>query len=148
MKRVMFLAALAASSVAVAQTAESPTAGAQDPAATQQPTDAPDADAGTADPATGQTTSTGTSATTGGSAIEAGNSAPERDARGIAVRSDAAMAPSGANQPAPAGGGQFVPAPNQASVFAVQPSSREYKACTRTVTDGCVQTYERGRAKN
>ena len=71
------------------------------------------------------------------------NGTPERAARGIPVVSDMANAPSGANQPVP-GGGQVVPASNQSAVFATQPSTKTYQACTRTVTDGCVQAYERG----
>jgi len=35
--------------------------------------------------------------------------------------------------------------PNQAAVFQTQQSSKDYPPCTREVTDGCVQTYERGR---
>jgi len=82
-----------------------------------------------ADPAAGQT-------------VAAGNSAPERDARGIAVVSDPATAPAGANAPAPTG--PAVPAPNQAAAFATQPSTGEKPPCSRTVTDNCTQTYERG----
>jgi hypothetical protein len=72
-------------------------------------------------------------------------SPPERDARGIPVVSAPATVPPGANQGVPAAPGQqAMPAPNQAQVFATQPSSKEYPPCTREVTDGCVQTYERG----
>lgn len=80
-----------------------------------------------------------------GTTVAPGNSAPERDARGIPVVSDPASAPTGANQPvsAPAGA-RIVPAENQAAVFATQPSTKEYPVCSRTVTDGCVQAYERG----
>lgn len=75
-------------------------------------------------------------------------SPPERDARGIPVISAPAAAPTGANQPvtAPAGA-QVVAAPNQSAVFATQPSTKEYPVCSRTVTDGCVQAYERGRSR-
>lgn len=73
------------------------------------------------------------------------NDNPERDARGIPVVSDPATAPAGANQvPAPVAGAQVVPAPNQAQVFTTQPSTEQYPACTREITDNCVQTYERG----
>jgi hypothetical protein len=77
--------------------------------------------------------------------VAPGNTAPERDARGIPVVSDPATAPSGANQPvsAPAGA-RIVPADNQSAVFQTQPSTKEYPVCSRTVTDGCVQAYERG----
>lgn len=77
--------------------------------------------------------------------VAPGNSAPERDARGIPVVSDPATAPAGANQSVsvPAGS-QVVPAPNQSAVFSTQQSAKTYPPCTREVTDGCVQTYERG----
>lgn len=75
------------------------------------------------------------------------SAAPERDARGIAVVSDAATPPAGANQTfTPQPGAQIVAAPNQAAAFATQPSSKTYGPCTKNQTDGCIQTYERGRA--
>ncbi len=70
--------------------------------------------------------------------------APERDARGIPVVSSPAEAPAGANQAPPPGAA--VPAPNQQAVFAAKPAAADYPACSRTVTDGCVQSYERGRS--
>ena len=77
--------------------------------------------------------------------VAPGNAAPERDARGIAVISSPAEAPPGANQPVsvPAGA-QVVPNPNQAQAFATRPAAGEAPPCSRTVTDGCIQTYERG----
>ena len=72
--------------------------------------------------------------------MAAGNQAPARDARGIAVISDPAMAPAGVNgPPMPAGS-----ATNPATAFATQASTETYVACSRTVTDNCVQAYERG----
>lgn len=69
-----------------------------------------------------------------------GNQAPARDARGIAVISDPAMAPAGVNgPPMPAGS-----ATSAAAAFATQPSTETYPTCSRTVTDNCVQAYERG----
>ena len=53
------------------------------------------------------------------------------------------VAPPGTNQAVPAGA-TVVPAPNQSAAFATQASTREYPACSKGVTDGCVQTYERG----
>ena len=85
-----------------------------------------------------------TTTTTGTTTVAPGNEAPERDARGIPVVSDPATAPAGANQAPPAGAAQVVPAPNQAQVFTQQPSTEQYPACSRTVTDNCVQAYERG----
>jgi hypothetical protein len=76
--------------------------------------------------------------------VAPGNTAPERDARGVAVVSDPATAPAGTNQPAPASGTRAVPAPNQSAAFATQPSTGEKPPCSRTVTDNCTQTYERG----
>lgn len=73
--------------------------------------------------------------------IEPGNSSPERDARGIAVISAAAVAPAGWNGvPASAiGGPELDPATGEAA------GAASYPACTATVTDRCLQTYERGR---
>ena len=73
------------------------------------------------------------------------NDSPERDARGIAVISDPATAPAGTNTPVtvPAGA-VVVPNPNQQAAFAARPADQEYPACSRTVTDNCVQAYERG----
>ena len=77
--------------------------------------------------------------------VAPGNSAPETDARGIKVISDPATAPPGVNQPVTAApGAQVVPNPNAAAAFAPQPSTENYPICSRTVTDNCVQSYERG----
>ncbi len=85
-------------------------------------------------------------ADTGGQTVAPGNSAPERDARGIPVVSDPATAPAGTNQPVSVPpGARVVPNPNQAAAFATQPSTGEKPPCSRTVTDNCTQTYEVGR---
>lgn len=74
------------------------------------------------------------------------NASPKRDARGIPVISDAAMAPAGANEAVVVPpGAQVIPNPNQAAAFQTQASTDSYPACSRTVTDNCVQTYERHR---
>jgi hypothetical protein len=75
--------------------------------------------------------------------VQPSNAAPERDARGIPVISDPAVVPSGYNGTTGAGvGGPMVdPATGQTMTGA----DASYPACTRTVTDNCVQTYERGR---
>ena len=83
------------------------------------------------------TTTTATSQTS-----QPSNAAPERDARGIPVISDPASVPAGFNNP-PGMGGPLVDA---SSPPAPQPSTDNYPACSRTVTDHCVQTYERGRS--
>lgn len=79
--------------------------------------------------------------------VAPGNTAPEKDARGIAVISDPATAPAGANQAPPTGTGPVVPNPDQAQAFATQPSAGEKPPCSRTVTDNCTQTYEVGRRR-
>ena len=77
------------------------------------------------------------------------NDNPEVDARGIPVVSAPAEVPEGANDSTPiAPGSVFTPNPNQAQVFTPRPSAETYPACSRTVTDNCVQAYERGRGPN
>lgn len=87
----------------------------------------------------GQTTTTTT--TTTGQVVSPGNTSPERDARGIPVVSDPAQAPTGFNQPPAVGGTGASPS----SPPTPQPATENYPPCSRTVTDNCVQTYERGR---
>jgi hypothetical protein len=68
------------------------------------------------------------------------NSAPARDARGIAVVSSPAVAPAGWNVPYGSGAPTAPasqPAPSMGAATDLPP-------CSRTVTDRCVQTYERG----
>lgn len=97
------------------------------------------------DPGTGAASGQSMSSSGSGGMAPSGNSRPERDARGIPVVSNAAEAPSGANQ-APPAGSSAVPAPNQQAVFAPRPAAGEYPPCSRGQTDGCTQTYERGRS--
>ena len=114
MKTILFAAALSISGIALAQAAGT-TGEATEPMAATSQTVAP------------------------------GNAAPERDARGIPVVSDPAMAPAGANEPVSVTpGATVVPNPNQSAAFASQPAAEDYPACSRTVTDNCVQAYERG----
>ena len=75
-----------------------------------------------------------------GQTVAPGNEAPERDARGIPVVSDPATAPAGFNQPPQPGGTGASPTATPAT----QPATEDYPACSRTVTDNCVQAYERG----
>lgn len=123
MKFVMMAAALMLGGAAVAQTTEEETA--------------PPADA--AAPAPGNMSTMRT-----GQMVAPGNSSPETDARGIAVISAPAEAPAGYNQPA-----QTVPAGSpMPTVAAPTPTAAgPLPPCTRTVTDRCTQTYERGRAR-
>ena len=62
--------------------------------------------------------------------VQPGNTNPEEDARGITVMSDPAHVPAGFNGIA----GTAVGGPAEAS----------YPACSASVTDNCVQAYERG----
>lgn len=77
------------------------------------------------------------------------NADPERDARGIAVISDAAAVPAGYNGTPGTltgeGGPLVDPADTAATGEAAATADAAYPACTRTVTDNCVQTYERHR---
>lgn len=68
---------------------------------------------------------------------------PSVDDMGVTVVSSAATAPAGANQAfAPAPGAQIVIDPaKQAAVFTPVPATQAYTPCSKTVTDGCVQTY-------
>ena len=73
------------------------------------------------------------------------NAAPERDARNIVVISDAAVVPAGFNgTPAPLNG-MGGPLVDPVSGEPATTPDASYPACTRTVTDNCVQTYERHR---
>lgn len=77
-----------------------------------------------------------------GAVVEPSNANPERDARGIAVISAAAVVPAGWNGTA-AGAAMGGPELDAVTGEAVAPDS--YPACTASVTDKCVQTYEVGR---
>ena len=73
------------------------------------------------------------SAMVGDRIVEPSNANPELDARGIAVISAAAFVPAGYNGvPAEAMGGPLEGADNS------------YPPCTASVTDNCIQLYERG----
>jgi hypothetical protein len=78
--------------------------------------------------------------------VQPSNANPERDARGIPVISAAAIVPAGWNGVAGTGeamGGPLLdPATGQPMA-----DTTSYPACTRTITDHCLQTYERHRAR-
>lgn len=82
------------------------------------------------------------SADTASAIVQPSNSDPERDARGIAVISAAAVVPPGWNGSA-AGEAMGGPLLDPATGEPLAPDS--YPACTASVTDKCLQTYERGR---
>src|SRR5829696_6304008 len=87
----------------------------------------------TTEPSTTTTTTTMTVPAASGAVVQPSNANPERDARGIAVISDPAFVPAGYNGiPGTAMGGP------------VEGDGAGYPACTATVTDNCIQLYERG----
>jgi hypothetical protein len=139
MKVTAFALALMLSGAAVAQTTTDPDLNTEANVSAQT---------GTVDHSTHVSSQTGTastwSANTMSQVVQPSNASPERDARGIAVISDAATVPAGWNGLAgTAMGGPLVdPATGK-----TMSSADSYPACSATVTDNCLQTYERGRAK-
>jgi hypothetical protein len=78
-----------------------------------------------------------------GQVVAPSNANPEHDARGIAVISDPAVVPAGFNGTTGTGvGGPMV---DPATGAAMTGADASHPPCTRTVTDNCVQTYEKGR---
>ena len=78
-----------------------------------------------------------------GAIVAPSNADPEHDARGIAVLSDPAAVPAGWNGvTGTAMGGPLV---DPASGEAIATADASYPACTASVTDNCLQAYERGR---
>jgi hypothetical protein len=90
------------------------------------------------------TTATTTTAPAGGMVVQPSNANPERDARGIPVISAPAVVPIGYNgTTGEAMGGPLID-PNTGQAV---DTSTTMQPCTRTVTDHCLQTYERGRRR-
>jgi len=87
---------------------------------------------------TEQTTTTTTMAT-GSGTVSPSNANPETDARGIPVISAPAVAPAGWNMPPGTPG-----APPASATPPPMGAATDLPPCSRTVTDRCVQTYERG----
>ena len=79
-----------------------------------------------------------------GSTVQAGNTNPEKDARGVTVMSDAATVPAGWNGV----GGSAVGGPMVDPSTGATVSADSYPACSASVTDNCVQSYERGRSRS
>jgi hypothetical protein len=79
-----------------------------------------------------------------GSVVEPSNANPRRDERGIAVISMAAVVPAGWNGASDTGTGMGGPLldPNTGQPVS---DTGSYPPCSRSVTDKCVQTYERHR---
>jgi hypothetical protein len=78
--------------------------------------------------------------------VQPSNASPERDARGIPVISAAAIVPAGWNGVAGSGEAMGGPLLDPATGEPMADTA-SYPACTRTVTDHCLQTYERHRAR-
>lgn len=93
------------------------------------------------------TAATTTSAPASPQVVQPSNANPERDARGIAVISLPAVVPPGFNGiPGGAMGGPLIdPATGQEIAAA---HAGDLPACSREVTDRCLQTYERGRERS
>ncbi len=146
MKTVLIAVALLSGTAALAQSdIYTP------PADPVTPVDATMSDTTTPDPVTAETTApTMTMVPTGQTALPS-NAAPEHDARGIAVISDAAAVPAGYNGTpgtlVGTGGPLVDPADTAATGEPATTPDASYPACTRTVTDNCLQTYERGRQR-
>jgi hypothetical protein len=81
-----------------------------------------------------------------GAIVQPGNASPERDARGIPVISASAIVPAGWNGVAGSGEAMGGPLLDPATGEPMADTA-SYPACTRTVTDHCLQTYERHRAR-
>ena len=76
-----------------------------------------------------------------GPVVAPSNADPEHDARGIPVISAAAVVPAGWNGvTGTAMGGPLV---DPATGATIDTTDTSYPACTATITDNCVQTYER-----
>ncbi|HYJ83289.1 MAG TPA: hypothetical protein VEW26_10670 [Allosphingosinicella sp.] len=96
------------------------------------------------------TTSTGTTTMASampasGQVVAPSNADPEHDARGIAVISDPAVVPAGFNGTTGTGvGGPMV---DPATGTTMTGADASHPPCSKTVTDNCVQTYERGRRR-
>lgn len=78
-----------------------------------------------------------------GAIVQPSNANPERDARGIPVISDPAVVPAGFN--GIGGAGMGGPAVDPATGETIDAADDSYPACTREITDNCIQTYEVGR---
>lgn len=148
MKLIMMAAALMLGGAAVAQSTEEETDTTTTTETATEPTPAPDATTSIPPPATAAPApapgNMSTMRTSAPQTVAPGNTSPETDARGIAVISASAEAPAGYNQPA-----QMVPAGTPMPTVAppTPTAAGPLPPCTRTVTDRCTQTYERGRAR-
>lgn len=145
MKKAVFAFALLMSSAAYAQYAASEDVATDNATSAAPAAEAPVAPAPSdvAEPGSVVPASTVAAVPASSQIVEPSNANPEHDARGIAVISAAAAVPPGFNGisgSATGVGGPLLDASGQPVAEA------SYPACTSTVTDNCLQTYERGRA--
>ena len=138
MKAAAFTAALMLlSGTAMAQTYSDP--------ATTDSTSMTAPSSGWSNSATNSMTMATNTAPAGGQVVAPDNSNPRRDARGIAVISAPAIAPAGYNGTASGMTGMGGPELDANGNAVTATASAQ--PCTRTVTDHCVQTYERSRRR-
>lgn len=116
---------------------DSPDATTSAPTAADQPLPAPD----TLDQS-GPAPMASAAAPASGPVVQPGNQNPERDARGISVISAEATVPAGWNGIAAGAEGGPLLDPTTGEPVA---DGSSYPACSKTVTDNCLQAYERGR---
>ena len=142
------IAILLGGGAAVAQTTNSDMSSQSSTNATMDQTQATPADANASQTQTGWSNTTGTTSmtmasNTTGQLVEPSNVAPRRDARGIPVISAPAVAPIGYNGTT----GEAMGGPLLDPTTGQPIAEASAQPCTRTVTDHCVQTYERHRAR-
>lgn len=143
MKKAVFAFALLVSSAAYAQSATSDDVATDNATSAAPAPVAPDANA-VAEPGSVVPATTVAAVPASSQVVEPSNANPEHDARGIAVISAEATVPPGFNGIAGSEAGVGGPLLDPATGQPV--AEGNYPACTRTVTDNCLQTYERGRA--
>lgn len=134
MRKILFAAALSVSSIAFAQaTTQPPTT--TEPTTTTTTNTTDDAADDTAQPS-GQTVNDPSQAT-----------GPQGVTQQGTVPQGQATAPAGTNmgvQGQTGTGMAAQPMAGQQAAFTPRPATTEYPPCSRTVTDNCIQTYERG----
>lgn len=133
-KMALLAAAFALGGAAIAQDAT----GAQPDPPAQPDASLPEAQTETASPDMQQTPPAPPS---GPTTVSPGNTNPGTDQSGNTVISDPAQAPPGFNQPPAPGGTGVSPGARPTP----RPSTENYPACSRTVTDNCVQREGRAR---
>ena len=143
MKAAAFTIAMLLGGTAIAQT-DTTSSTTTDTTATTTDTSTTWSNTATTTPAATPMAAANPMAPASGQTVAPDNSNPERDARGIAVISAPAVVPAGWNNTASALTGTGGPELD-ASGQPVTTAASDLPPCSRTVTDHCVQTYERNR---